>query len=76
MSKNNKTSVRFSSEKNANDFASKVGGEVKDLRNNSHAKSKFKVDYIAKQNKHSNYAHDFDSDININGMHWHTSEDL
>lgn len=74
-----KTSKRFTSEKNANGFAKKVGGVVSDLRNNENRKSDFKVTY-EKGKSNPTYIgedeSDFDSDINMNGMHWHTSEDL
>lgn len=73
-----KSNRRFTSEKTANSFAKKVNGEVRDLRSNPVRKSDFKVVYETNQNKsgYSQDAFDFDSDINMNGMRWHTAEDL
>lgn len=42
---NEKRSRRFTSEKNAKDFANTVKGELKDLRNEANSKSNFKVTY-------------------------------
>jgi hypothetical protein len=78
MSKN-KTTKRFTSEKSANDFAGRVGGSVSDLRGYESRKSDFKVSYTRKTYRSSDSSlneSDFDSDINFNGMRWHTSDDL
>lgn len=40
-----KKTIRFTSEKSALDFAKKVGGELRDLRDIEGAKSNFKVVY-------------------------------
>lgn len=81
MSKNGQnTSRRFTSEKNAKQFASNVGGTLKDLRGHSERKSDFKVEYVRDSKRSFNYngydPSDFDSDINGNGTHWHTADDL
>lgn len=75
---NHKITKRFTSEKNAKEFANRVGGSVSDLREYDQRKSDFKVTYDRTQrsgdsNRNEN---DFDSDINFNGMRWHTSDDL
>lgn len=49
---NQERSRRFTSEKNAKDFAKTVQGELKDLRNNENRKSDFKVTYT-KENAHN-----------------------
>lgn len=73
-----KKSIRFNSEKRAIGFSKKVNGELRDLRNFPDAKSKFKVVFEAdkKLRDYDNGAADFDSELNMNGTNWHTSEDL
>lgn len=83
-----KSSRRFNSEKTAMRFSKSVSGEVRDLRSYDDSKSNFKVVYYQYKNGRrgeyfnhgetdvGNEAYDFDSDINTNGMHWHTAEDL
>jgi len=74
-----KASRRFSSEKSAKSFAKKVHGTIRDLREIKGSISNFKVVYEQKKrNDFNGYedAADFNSSINMNGMHWHTSEDL
>lgn len=73
-----KATRRFTSEKTANNFAKNVKGTVSDLRNHSERKSDFKVTYEKGRNGEYSGQHesDFDSDINMNGMHWHTADDL
>ena len=73
-----KVTKRFASEKNAKDFANRVSGIVSDLREYEQRKSDFKVTYEGtKRSGGSNRNEsDFDSDINFNGMRWHTSDDL
>lgn len=44
-SKDTLRSVRFNSERNANDFSKQVNGSVNDLRGNGNSKSDFKVTY-------------------------------
>lgn len=76
--KNNNKTVRFKSEISANNFAKKVGGTVNDLRSNPVRNSDFKVTFNKSSTKsdRSYDPSDFDDDINMNGMHWHTAEDL
>lgn len=74
-----KETKRFTSEKSATSFASKVNGKVADLRENPVRKSNFKVSYEKGTIPKSNYdekGYDFDSDLNMNGTNWHTAEDL
>lgn len=76
---NHKVTKRFTSEKTARDFAARVGGEFSDLREYSERKSDFKVTYERniKRSHDSDYpGHDFDSSLNMNGMSWHTADDL
>jgi hypothetical protein len=76
---NHKITKRFTSEKSAKDFADRVGGIVSDLRGYESRKSDFKVTYTRKTYRDPDSflnESDFDSDINFNGMRWHTADDL
>ena len=73
-----KLTKRFTSEKNAKDFANRVSGIVSDLREYEQRKSDFKVTYERAQRSGDSNRNesDFESDINFTGMRWHTSDDL
>lgn len=69
-----KKSVRFTSKRSAENFAESVGGELRDLRQYESRKSDFKVVYG--NGSGSRNESDFNSEMNMGGIDWHTSEDL
>jgi hypothetical protein len=73
-----KTSRKFTSERSAKDFAKRTNGILRDLRKDPCSKSNFKVvfDNRIKTNKQDYDPSYFDSPINMNGMNWHTADDL
>ena len=71
-----KATKRFTSEKSAQGFAKRVGGDFSDLRGHHERKSDFKVTYTKGTTSNSDRETDFDSDLNMNGTRWHTAEDL
>lgn len=76
--KSKKAFRRFSSELSANNFSEKVDGVVLDLRGNASRASDFKVVYTPKKKSrgYNEGSYEFQSELNSNGTHWHTSDDL
>lgn len=69
-----KKSVRFTSERSAENFGKVVGGELRDLRQHESRKSDFKVVYGSGAG--SREESDFNSEMNMRGTDWHIAEDL
>lgn len=71
--------VHFTNPEKAKGFAERTGGRLNENKDNQD--KPFTVSIPVKEG-HRNHAHnnergyDFDSDLNMGGMNWHTSEDL
>ncbi|MGV6946975.1 hypothetical protein [Sphingobacterium kyonggiense] len=68
-----KNKVHFGNEAKARDFAEKQGGRFNENKGNT--EKPFTVSFHNNDNNQE-HGYDFDSDLNGNGTHWHTSEDL
>lgn len=78
--------IHFGNKGKAQRFADKTGGKLSENKGNSEKPytvsfTKDQMNNFKKTNRYAFYGRDqrnedFDSDINGNGTHWHTAEDL
>lgn len=69
-----KNKVHFGNENKARSFAEERGGTFH--QNHGNTEKPYTVSFPKDQVTNTERAYDFDSDINGNGTHWHTAEDL